>query len=124
MMPSASENTTSLRSSSGAYSPSSNSTVPVRENRLVRSYSARRSSRLSAKSPSILALSTTTIEGSSSSVLRTISDTSPSRPSWFDGPRKSPIWMYSTADPRDSGLKKANSARCRTILLCGSDIVV
>ena len=124
MMPSASENSMPLRSSSGVYSPTSSSTVPVCEMRPVRSYSAPRNSRSSAKSRSIFALSTTTMAGSSSSVFRTISDTRGSSPSWRAGRRKSPRWMYSTRVPRASGSKKVNCSRCLTSLVCGSDTVV
>jgi len=124
MIPSARENSTPLPSSSAVYSPSSSSTVRVSAKRPVRSYSALRSSRSSAKSRSILALSTTTTAGSSSSVFLTISETSGSSPSGRAGRRKSPRWMCSTREPSEPLSKKANGSRCLTSLVSGSDTVV
>ena len=124
MMPSARENSTSPLNSAGVYSPSSSKTVSDWANRPVRSYSAVRSSRSSANSRSIFALSITTIAGSSSSPFRTISDVMSSSPSWRPGTRKSPRWMYSTRGPSASASKKENASRCLTSLVCGSDTVV
>ena len=124
MMPSARENSTPLPSSSGVYSPSSSSTVRVSAKRPVRSYSAPRNSRSSAKSRSILALSTTTTAGSSSSVFLTISATSGPSPSGRAGRRKSPRWMCSTREPSEPLSKNENGSRCLTSLVSGSDTVV
>ena len=124
MMPSANANSMPVRSSPAVYSPTSSSTVPVWAMRPVRSYSASRNSSSPAKSRSIFALSTTTMEGSSSSVFLTISDTKGARLSWEAGRRRSPRWMYSTRAPRAAGSKKLNSSRCLTSLTCGSDTVV
>ena len=76
-----------------------------------------RRSRSSAKSRSILALSTTTTAGSSSSVFLTISETSGSSPSGRAGRRKSPRWMCSTREPSEPLSKKENCSRCLTSLV-------
>ena len=105
-MPSARANSGPSSISCGVYSPSSSSTAPLCATRLVRRYSAARSSLSVAKSRSIFTLSITTIAGSSSMALRTISLTSGSSPLVPAFSRRSPRWRTSTFGPRAVGVEE------------------
>ena len=125
MMPSARENSTPLRSSSGVYSPTSSSTVPVCGDAAGQVSTARRAARVRRRSRA------------ASWRCRPPRSQAPPSSSLADDLRDQGLQPVLTCRPQEVtqvdvldssaqglGSKKANCSRCLTSLVCGSDTVV